>query len=221
MEEGCPLYLVINAISKERNFGNLLRTAVAFGAREILVCGGNARQCCEGRWGAKGADRFMPLRTFARLSDAKEWLRERGVSLVGIEITPEARAVGTHPFHGPTAFMPGNEGDGLSDSQKSLCDSFVYIPHFGNGTASLNVAAATAVVLSHFSHWASTSGQPGWVERAREPGKDKYLVEAPVWTGELSPAQAALREAREATRMEASAPEGVGFGGGAFEAEDE
>lgn len=29
---------------------------------------------------------------------------------------------------GPTAFMLGNEGQGLSPKQMALCDSFVYIP---------------------------------------------------------------------------------------------
>jgi hypothetical protein len=43
---------------------------------------------------------------------------------------------------------------GLSDKQKSVCDSFVYIAQHGVGTASLNVAVACSIVLHHFALWA-------------------------------------------------------------------
>ena len=38
----------------------------------------------------------------------------------------------------------------MSDAQKGICDHFVYIPQYGNGTASLNVNVATALVLHNF-----------------------------------------------------------------------
>lgn len=50
--------------------------------------------------------------------------------------------------------MLGNEGQGLSPRQMALCDSFVYIPQYGAGTASLNVAVACSIVLHHFALWA-------------------------------------------------------------------
>ncbi|KDD72967.1 hypothetical protein H632_c2682p0 [Helicosporidium sp. ATCC 50920] len=42
------------------------------------------------------------------------------------------------------------------------CDAFTYIPQYGRGTASLNVAVATSIVLQHFATWA------GYAERERE-----------------------------------------------------
>jgi hypothetical protein len=71
---------------------------------------------------------------------------------------------------GPTAFMLGNEGQGMSPKQMSLCDSFVYIPQHGEGTASLNVAVACSIVLHHFAVWAS------YPEREREG--HKFVVAA-------------------------------------------
>lgn len=38
----------------------------------------------------------------------------------------------------------------MSEAQKAICDQFVYIPQYGNGTASLNVNVATALVLHNF-----------------------------------------------------------------------
>ena len=55
---------------------------------------------------------------------------------------------------GPCAFMLGNEGQGLSPKQLALCDGFVYIPQYGAGTASLNVAVAASIVLHHYAVWA-------------------------------------------------------------------
>ena len=61
--------------------------------------------------------------------------------------------------------MLGNEGQGLSEKQISLCDKFVYIPQYGSGTASLNVAVACSIVLHNFAIWA------GYHEREREGQK--------------------------------------------------
>ena len=38
--------------------------------------------------------------------------------------------------------MLGNEGEGMTSRQMGLCDSFVYIPQHGVGTASLNVGSS-------------------------------------------------------------------------------
>ena len=40
------------------------------------------------------------------------------------------------------------QGSGLSEKQIEACDHFIYIPHYGGGTASLNVACAASIVPS-------------------------------------------------------------------------
>lgn len=65
-----------------------------------------------------------------------------------------AQPVHAAEWPGSVAFMLGNEGQGLSNRQIRLCDSFVYIPQYGTGTASLNVAVAASITLHHFSIWA-------------------------------------------------------------------
>ncbi len=57
------------------------------------------------------------------------------------------------------------QGQGLSEKQIALCDSFVYIPQYGDGTASLNVTVATSIVLQHFAVWA------GYQEHQRQGQK--------------------------------------------------
>ena len=43
------------------------------------------------------------------------------------------------------------QGTGLSDKEMEICDSFVYIPQSGPGTASLNVTVAASIVLHQFA----------------------------------------------------------------------
>jgi tRNA G18 (ribose-2'-O)-methylase SpoU len=157
-------YLVQYAIAKAANVGTLARLATAFGADGVLVVGGSGKLAT---WGAHGAERHVAFTHFPRLADAVDWLRERGIDLVGVEIDDGAVPV-TRPdaaFRGPTAFLLGNEGDGLSPASIAACDRLVYIPQHGPGTASLNVACAAAIVLHRFSEWA------GFQERARAGGK--------------------------------------------------
>lgn len=148
----------------------------------------------------------MPVRQLAKLPEAVALLKEKGVTICGIEIDPTAQPVHTNPFRGPTAFFPGNEGSGLTPQQKAVCDHFVYIPQYGTGTASLNVATATAIVLQHYAVWA------GYKEQVREEGRDKFLVEAPppFNPDQLTDLQAAKRAARAAAAAAGGALADVG-----------
>ena len=40
----------------------------------------------------------------------------------------ESKNIIDHPFNGDTAFILGNEGEGLTESLKKICDFFTYIP---------------------------------------------------------------------------------------------
>ena len=106
--------------------------------------------------------------------------------------------------------MMGNEGDGLNERQIQLCDSFVYIPQYGCGTASLNVAVAASIVLHQFAVWA------GYTERSRH-GFKFDVAERPRRTGTrrghvplTAEEAAAVRAARGAGRGEPGLP-GVDF----------
>jgi hypothetical protein len=85
---------------------------------------------------------------------------QTGCRILGVEIDDSAAPVTSHPFTGPTAFLLGNEGQGLSARQLALCDGLVYIPQHGPGTASLNVSVAAGIVLHHFATWARLPERP-------------------------------------------------------------
>eukprot|EP00128_Syssomonas_multiformis_P015257 Colp12_sorted_trinity150504_noHs@30115 len=150
-------YLVLHNIFSKTNIGNMLRSASAMGVTEVIIVGLKKYNT----FGAHGADRHVKVKNFQTLQEARQYLKEQGCNIVGIEIMPDAKPIQSHPFTGSTAFVMGNEGTGLSQKQIEMCDDFVYIPQHGGGTASLNVCVATTIVLHHFAMW----GQ--FPERAR------------------------------------------------------
>ena len=143
-------YLLLHNVGKKQNWGTLLRSAAAFGVTDVLVVGGKKVQL----HGNQGTSCHAKFRMFDTLDDAKAWLKEKGARLCGVEIMPDSKDVAKHPFTGPTCFMLGNEGVGMSDQQKAACDEFVYIQQHSGATASLNVAVAGSIVFHHFALWA-------------------------------------------------------------------
>ena len=176
-------YLVAHNIKSADNLGSLVRTAGAFGAREVLVVSAerttkrlrkNLRT-----FGAHGAERRVPLRAFGTFELLVAWVKAppRRCTVFGIEIDDGAVSCAAPGAFGapeatPACFVPGNEGEGLLENQVALCDKLVYVPQFAAATASLNVNAATAVVLS----WYATAA--GYVEERRSG--NKYDVVDPL-----------------------------------------
>lgn len=147
-------YLILFNIAKDSNFGFLIRTANAFGAK-ILVAGRNKVT----RFGATARTRRTPLQKFRFFDEAIEFVRQRNCEILGVEIGEEAHSVWDEPFSGNTAFIIGNEGEGLSPKQLEIADRLVYIPQFGTAV-SLNINVATGIVLSQFARWAGYAQTP-------------------------------------------------------------
>mmetsp|Transcript_44957 Transcript_44957/g.106764 ORF Transcript_44957/g.106764 Transcript_44957/m.106764 type:complete len:241 (+) Transcript_44957:54-776(+) len=161
-------YVLLNNVSKRQNFGTLLRSATAFGVSEVFVVGAKKLST----HGNQGTTTHVTLTHFDTLEAAKSGLASRGIRLCGVEIVDSALPVHSHPFQGPTCFMLGNEGEGMTAKQQAICDFFVYIPQHSGATASLNVAVAGAIVLHHFALWAGMLEQPRQGEKfVTEPGR--------------------------------------------------
>lgn len=88
---------------------------------------------------------------FDNLNEVKAFLVEKSIPIYAIEITTDSKSVLEFHFPEAVALMPGNEGSGLNEIQRRIADGFIYIPHYGVGTASLNVHVATSIILYHFS----------------------------------------------------------------------
>ena len=92
-------------------------------------------------------------------------IKAQGFELIGIEIGEGAEEVSSATFSPRVCFVPGNEGTGLNEVVRGYVDRLVYVRQSGVGTASLNVATATGIVLYRFQQWAQ------FPEAEREGGK--------------------------------------------------
>ena len=161
-------YLLVYNVGKRQNFGQLLRSAAAFGVTAVFVVGAEKLST----FGNQGTTLHCEFRHFPDIKIAKEYLVSQNIKLVGIEITDDSTPIQSHPFSGDTCFMLGNEGTGMNQLQLDACDSFVYVPQHSGATASLNVFIAGSIVLHHFAMWSglpeqSRSGQKFMTDAGR------------------------------------------------------
>ena len=139
-------YLIIHSISKRANVEQLVVAANAFQFVPIVVGATILREYLQAK---KRNEIVLEVKFFDTLLDAKVFLQEQGVPLIGLEIMGSSMSLNEFQWnlYPSIAIIPGNEGTGLSIKQKNICDGFLYIPQYGEGTASLNVNVATSIVM--------------------------------------------------------------------------
>lgn len=138
-------YLLLDGVQDPGNVGTIWRTADAFGADGLILCGG-----CADPWSPKtvratmGAIFRLPVYE-ADLEQAAAKLADAGVPLYATalrEDTADARQVDWSR----AAVIIGSEGRGVSPLALDLCEKTVKIPMVER-CESLNAAVAASVVL--------------------------------------------------------------------------
>lgn len=155
MESTLPnFYLLIYNISKVKNIGTLIRSANAFGVKQIFILGSN-KKILKKFFGSQGTVSKSEFLFFENTEELKEFCKSKSIHFCGVEIGGTSKPIHKYEFKGDTLFMVGNEGQGMNNKQKELCgDELVYIPQYSNKTASLNVACAGSIIFHHFALWA-------------------------------------------------------------------
>ena len=124
------------------NIGTIVRTANAFLAREVHIVGNR-------RWNRRGAmvtDRYQHLRHHEDAPALAAYLHEQGVTLLGIDNLPGSRPVETITLPRDVCLLFGQEGTGLSEGARGVCDGTFSIAQFGS-TRSINASAAAAIAM--------------------------------------------------------------------------
>jgi tRNA G18 (ribose-2'-O)-methylase SpoU len=142
MEESLKSYLIISNISKRNNVIQLINVARVYNFVPILVAAPRIKESLP-------ECLLSELLWFPDLKEVQAFMESRSVPIIAIEILAESKSVLDFQFPTSVALMPGNEGTGLNAMQRQIATEFVYIPHYGEGTASLNVHVATSVILYH------------------------------------------------------------------------
>jgi len=140
------------------NIGTIVRTANAFLAAEVHIVGNR-------RWNRRGAmvtDRYQHVRHHPTPADLAEHLHGAGVRLLGIDNLPGSEHLETMELPRDVCFLFGQEGPGLSDAARDVCDGTFSIAQFGS-TRSINASAAAAIAMHAWvrTH-ADLSGEDAW-----------------------------------------------------------
>lgn len=142
--EKAPLYLIVESIQDPGNLGTIFRTAEAAGVHTLII-GGASCDCYNPKVvrATMGAIFRLPFFYTDNLERIMHTLKEQGVTIYGAHLM--GGNLYDADFTGPTAFLVGNEGNGLSEAVSHAADRLLRIPMKGK-TESLNAAVSSAIL---------------------------------------------------------------------------
>ena len=146
-----PLVVVMDNIRSMHNVGSVFRSADAFLINGICLCGFTPQPPHRDiHKTALGATDSVDWLYYEKTVDAVLALKARGYKVLAIEQTEGSILLHEYVQSStPTAFVFGNEVDGVSDEVIQVCDGVIEIPQWGM-KHSLNISVAAAVVLWEF-----------------------------------------------------------------------
>jgi tRNA (guanosine-2'-O-)-methyltransferase len=142
------LALLLDSVSQPFNVGSIVRTAAAFGAESIWLCG-NTPDLTLPAVGktALGTDRFVAAYREASPAAAAKAAAADGFRVVAVELASGAVPLFDAPLDGDVCLAIGNEDHGCSPALLAAVSAACYIPQTGR-VGSLNVAVAAAIALA-------------------------------------------------------------------------
>ena len=159
--------VVLDNIRSAHNVGAIFRTADGAGASKIYLCGYTpspidrfGREQPEIKKTSLGATESVEWEAVEEIGGLMEKLRGDGVAIAAVE--QHERSVNYKDWQpdGPTAFIFGNEVDGVQKSVLEKSETILEIPMRGMlarnrrpgdvGKESLNVGTTVGIILFHF-----------------------------------------------------------------------
>ena len=142
--------LVLGEVQDPHNVGAVIRSAAAFGIKGVLIPPHNQAPVTGTVVKVSAGMAFrIPLVTISNVNTVLRDLQKDGYWVYGLEGKGTTSTV-TERFTRPSVFVLGNEGSGLREKIKEVCDELISIPIHPQ-CESLNAAAATAIVLASWS----------------------------------------------------------------------
>ena len=143
----CGVRLVLDGIQNPDNLGAILRSALAFGQRNVIIGAGSAdiygRRVMRSSMGA--ALKVGALYA-ADTAAACRAVSARGGRVIAATVDSGARPINEFEFADGDAVVIGSEGRGVSDAVADAADASVFIP-MEPEMESLNASCAAAVIL--------------------------------------------------------------------------
>ncbi len=137
--------VLLDAVSDPGNLGTIIRSCVAFGVDTLVLGTG-----CVGLYNPKVVRASEGLLFHVNiverpLEEAIPTLQERGYKIYATDVR-RGTTVKNTTFSSRTAVVMGNEGAGVREEIKAICDEYLYI-EMSSQCESLNVGVATSIIL--------------------------------------------------------------------------
>lgn len=146
VKEKTPFLLAVDRVTDPRNFGAILRSAVAAGADGVIVPDREMAPLNAAAIKASaGTAPRIPIARTGDLARVLEQVKERGYWVVGAEGTSET-PYWDIDWDRPLVVVVGSEGEGLAPAVRDACDELAAIPMQGPAE-SLNVSVAAGLLL--------------------------------------------------------------------------
>ena len=147
--EKLDVIIVLDNVRSLSNIGSFFRTADAFRIGEIFLCGITA--CPPHREihkTALGAEDSVRWRYFDTTEDACKYLKENNYVINAVEQIENSVMLNDYLPVERSAYIFGNEVDGVDDEVLPYCDGAIEIPQEGT-KHSLNVSVSAGIVMYH------------------------------------------------------------------------
>lgn len=148
--QGKQLIIAFDQLEDPQNVGAIIRTAAFLGASAILTLRDHTPPLnATVSKASAGALEYFPIIQVGNLSETLVRLKKEAFELFGASSDD---SVDFQEVHIPdrSVLIMGNEGQGLRNLTQKRCDHLIHIT--GNqSTESLNVSAASAILIQHFT----------------------------------------------------------------------
>ena len=145
--EGNYCLLIVDNVTDPQNFGQIIRTGECAGVDGIIIPERNSVGITDTVLQvSQGAFCSMPIYSVTNLNQTLGQLKADDFWTIAVENGIDAKPWNQIDYKGKVAIVIGSEGQGIKPLVIKSCDFQATIPMQGE-TASLNVSAATAVVL--------------------------------------------------------------------------
>jgi 23S rRNA (guanosine2251-2'-O)-methyltransferase len=142
--------VVLDEVEDTYNLGAVLRSVEALGAHGAVIPKRRSAPLNSGAAKASaGAWEYVPLDRVTNIARTLEEMKGAGLWVVGAD-HQAGQSIYDTELTGPIALVLGGEDKGLSPLVRKSCDILAGIPMSGK-INSLNVSAATAIILSEIS----------------------------------------------------------------------
>ena len=147
-----PFILALDHLSDPFNLGAVLRSAEAFGIKQVFLSEGSVDLYSpKVLRGAMGSVFRVPVQK-GDLADFLLNKKAEGYQILGAGLDRNYQLLPDVSFQKTTVMVIGNESNGISPAIISLCDQGVFIPMQGQNE-SLNAADAASIILWEQSKW--------------------------------------------------------------------